>query len=196
MRLGLLMIVLTYPYSQSETMPSRRRISSETRPSRKGTLVPRIGTRATRSPALSTPGKRRESSQGKACLCIKKTANRYFPIASWSQTIERTGDSPVLQVSAQVKAKDATKAILDVLFLDARDEWISHKWAAYVGSKKPGDPPANHDWKQYSGSVEIPPNTKKIVIGLQDYGPGTVWFDELASYAKEPPRKPNESPTN
>ena len=123
--------------------------------------------------------------EGKASLGFEKTANRYFPIAQWSQTVERKGDARVLEVSAQVKAQKMTKAIVDVLFLDKDDQWISHEWAAYIGSKEDGDPPANHNWKKYSGKVKIPEGTAKICIGLQDYGPGKVWFDDVrASYVK------------
>ncbi len=117
--------------------------------------------------------------EGKASLCIEKTAKRYFPIAQWSQTVDRTGDSPALEVSAQVKTEKMTKAVLDVLFTDKDGEWISHKWAAHIGSKQPGDPPANHDWKKYSGKVDIPDNTAHICVGLQVYGPGKVWFDNV-----------------
>ena len=123
--------------------------------------------------------------EGKASLCIEKTANRYFPIAQWSQTVERTGDAPIVEVSAQVKAEKMTKAILDVVFLDKDDQWISHQWAAYIGSKKNGQPPANHDWKRYSGKVKIPPKAAKLCIALQVYGPGKVWFDDVrARYGK------------
>ena len=88
-----------------------------------------------------------------------------------------------LQISAQVKTKNMYKAVLDVVFLDAQDNWISHEWIAYIGDKEDGDPPANHDWKKYSGKVEITANSAKICIGLQDYGPGKVWFDDVkASY--------------
>ena len=123
------------------------------------------------------------ASEGKASLSIEKTAKGYFPIAQWSQTVKREGDKPVLVVSAQVKTKNMYKAVLDVVFLDAQDNWISHEWIAYIGAKEDGDPPANHDWKKYSGKVEIPANSAKICIGLQDYGPGKVWFDDVkASY--------------
>jgi hypothetical protein len=133
------------------------------------------------------------ASEGKASLCIEKTAKRYFPIAQWSQTVERKGDSSILEVSAQVKAQRMTKAVLDVLFLDKDGQWISHKWGAYIGSKKNGDPPANHNWKKYSGKVDVPPGTAKICIGLQVYGPGKVWFDDLrASYENSEPK--NEKP--
>jgi beta-lactamase regulating signal transducer with metallopeptidase domain len=119
------------------------------------------------------------ASEGKASLCIEKTVNRFFPIAGWSQTVDRTGDLPFLEVSAQVKTKKMFKAVLDVIFLDKNDQWISHEWAAYIGSKENKDPPANHDWKKYTGIVKIPEGTAKITIGLQDYGPGTVWFDDV-----------------
>jgi RNA polymerase sigma-70 factor (ECF subfamily) len=127
--------------------------------------------------------------EGKASLCIEKTADRYFPIAQWSQAVRRTGNSSVLNVSAQVKAKNMKKAVLDVLFLDKDGEWISHKWAAYIGSKQDGDPPADHDWKKYSGNVAIPDNAAHIMIGLQVYGPGKVWFDDVrASYGAAGPK--------
>jgi len=128
---------------------------------------------------------RQVAFEGKASLSIEKTAQQYFPIAQWSQTVERQGDQPALVVSAQVKAKNMTKAILDVVFLDANGEWISHKWVAHIGIQQDGDPAADHDWKRYSGKVEIPPQTKRLSIGLQVYGPGKVWFDDVrAGYTK------------
>ncbi|MGO9113180.1 MAG: hypothetical protein ACLP9L_28435, partial [Thermoguttaceae bacterium] len=124
--------------------------------------------------------------EGKASLCIVKTANRYFPIAQWSQTVDRKGDLPLLEVSAQVKAAKMFKAVLDVVFLDKDGQPVSHHWAAYIGSKKQGDPPANHQWKKYSGTVEIPQGTAKICVALQDYGPGKVWFDDIrARYVRQ-----------
>ena len=117
--------------------------------------------------------------EGKASLCIEKTVNRYFPIAGWSQTVDRKGDMPFLEVSAQVKTKKMFKAVLDVIFLDENDMPISHEWAAYIGDKTGSSPPANHDWKKYSGIVKIPEGTAKISVELQDYGPGKVWFDDI-----------------
>ncbi len=126
------------------------------------------------------------ASDGSASLCLKKTAEKYFPIAQWTRKIEYTSDAAKLELSAQVKAENMTKAILDALFLDENEEWIKHEWVSYIGPKKEDLPPANHDWKKYSGVVAIPENTKTIVIGLQIYGPGTVWFDELeAVYIKD-----------
>lgn len=128
--------------------------------------------------------------RGKASLCLHKTAQRYFPIAQWYQVVDRKSDKPALRVAAQVKANEATKAILDVIFLDEDGEWIGHEWALYIGAKKEKDPPANHDWKEYTGRVEIPRAAKKIQIGLQIYGPGKVWFDEVrAEYTDQPSEK-------
>ena len=107
--------------------------------------------------------------QGKASLHLKKTADRYFPIAQWFQEVKRTGTAPRLKVSAFVKAKKMTKAILDIQFTDAADE-LTHKWAAYIGAKENGDPPATHDWKPYAGIVEIPEGTRKI-----RRGPSGLW---------------------
>jgi RNA polymerase sigma-70 factor (ECF subfamily) len=123
--------------------------------------------------------------QGRASVCLHKTAQRYFPIAQWYQVVDRKGDKPALRVTAQVKAERVTKAILDVIFLDEKEEWIEHRWVAYIGAKDPKDPPLSHDWKEYTGRVAIPQSAKKIQIALQIYGPGKVWFDEVrAEYTK------------
>jgi hypothetical protein len=125
-----------------------------------------------------------QAYQGKASLCLHKTAKRYFPIAQWYQVVDRTGDKQNLKVSAQVKADGVTKAILDVGFLDDKGEWVSHQWAAYVGAKQANDPAVTHDWKEYAGAVQIPKEAKKLQICLQIYGPGKVWFDDVrAEYA-------------
>lgn len=136
-------------------------------------------------PGVKYSWSRAVAFEGKASLSIAKTANRYFPIAQWFQTVDREGSRPALLVSAQVKAENMTKAILDVVFLDENGQWISHEWVAYIGIKEDGQPPANHDWKPYSGKVAIPPQTKKLCVGLQVYGPGKVWFDDIrAGYAE------------
>lgn len=114
-----------------------------------------------------------------ASLCLHKTAQRYFPIAQWHQTVAREGGGRAIQVSAQVKAEEATKATIDVVFLDDNGEWISHEWVSYIGAEDDDDPPANHDWTEYSGRASIPAGTKEIQIALQIYGPGKVWFDDL-----------------
>lgn len=123
--------------------------------------------------------------EGTASLGIEKTAPTYFPVAQWSQNVERQGTASTLSVSAQVKAEKMTKAILDVVFLDGQGNWVSHQWVAYIGAKAQGDPPADHDWKLYAGNVQIPPETKTLSIGLQVYGPGKIWFDDVrAGYAE------------
>jgi RNA polymerase sigma-70 factor (ECF subfamily) len=128
---------------------------------------------------------KRAGYKSKSSLCLHKTANRYFPVAQWYQVVQRQGSSSELRVGAQVKAEKVTKAILDVIFLDEGGEWIAHEWAAYIGAKEAGSPPADHDWKEYSGRVKIPQGTKKIQVCLQIYGPGKVWFDDVrAEYAK------------
>lgn len=128
---------------------------------------------------------RKAGQKGKASACLHKTAQRYFPIAQWYQDVDRTGDLPALRVAAQVKADGVAKAVIDVLFLDDSGEAVGHKWAAYIGAKEAGDPAATHDWKEYAGKVDIPAGTKKLRVGLQVYGPGKVWFDEVrAEYEK------------
>ena len=122
---------------------------------------------------------RKHGSDGTSSLCLKKDVEKYFPIAQWTRSIDYTGEAKELSVSANVLAKKAYKAVIDALFLDDKGEWIKHEWVSYIGAKEAGDPAANHPWKKYASTVDIPENTKTIVIGLQMYGPGTVWFDEV-----------------
>ena len=128
-----------------------------------------------------------------ASLGLKKTANRYFPIAEWSQTVDRAGDAPRLKVSAWIKAEGANKAVLDAQFLDADGTWSSHAWAAYIGAKGAGDAPVTHDWKRYEGVVAIPAGAKRIAVAAQIYGPGAVWFDDFdARPTADPATKPTD----
>ena len=123
--------------------------------------------------------------QGRASLHLRKTAQRYFPIAQWFQEVKRTGTAPRLKLTAFVKAKKTTKAILDVQF-SGQDGAGSHNWAAYIGAKEDGDPPVTHDWKRYQGIVEIPAGTQTIAVGFQIYGPGEVWVDDItAEYTED-----------
>lgn len=117
---------------------------------------------------------------GRSSLCLRKTAERYFPIAEWTQSVnsQTLGQARRLRLSGWVRAEQVHKAILDVQFINDSGEW-SHHWAAYIGSHNAGDPPVDHDWKQYEGVVDVPEGTKEISVGLQIYGPGTVWFDDL-----------------
>ncbi len=129
----------------------------------------------------------RTGHASKSSLRLRKTAQRYFPIAQWYQKVDHRGDKPRLKVSAWVKADHASKAILDAQFVNAQGE-TTHAWAAYIGAREAGDPPATHDWKKYEGVVEIPAGTKQILVAPQIYGPGTVWFDDIAAEYTEDSR--------
>jgi hypothetical protein len=121
---------------------------------------------------------RNTGHKSKSSLCLRKTANRYFPIAQWFQQIQHDGSGRRLRVAAWVKTRQAYKAVMDVQFSRDGDSW-SHEWVTYIGAKNAGDPPANHDWQQYLGTVRIPAGTRQILIAPQIYGPGTVWFDDI-----------------
>jgi RNA polymerase sigma-70 factor (ECF subfamily) len=131
----------------------------------------------------------REGHTGKASLCLMKTAQRYIPIAEWSQKVDHRGKGPRLKVSAWIKADRVTKAILDAQFVgefEMGHQW-RHAWVAYIGQKESSDPLATHGWKRYEGVVEIPAGTKQIIVAPQIYGPGKVWFDDLvAEYTDDP----------
>jgi len=116
---------------------------------------------------------------GYASLYIEKTAQSYSPIAQWSQTVDRPANLRSMAVSAQVKAENMTQGMVDVSFLDASGKLISHQCASFIGRMGPQPPRTTHDWTLYSGRVEIPPQAKKLSIGLQLFGPGKVWFDNI-----------------
>ncbi len=120
----------------------------------------------------------RMSASGDHSLSIRKTEISYFPISEWNHDLQAPVGARRLRLSAMVKAAEAYKAILDVRFIRA-DGSSTHAWAAYIGAEDLNDPPADHDWKEYSGEVDIPDGTQKIVIALQMYGPGQVWFDDV-----------------
>ena len=115
---------------------------------------------------------KRVARTGSRSLCLEKTANRYFPIAEWSRIAKHTGSANQLKVSVQVRAKDVTKAIVDVAFLDQRNQRISHEWASYIGQQEPTDRPANHDWKEYAANVSVPPEQRGSRWGCRSMAPG------------------------
>jgi predicted esterase len=118
---------------------------------------------------------------GRASLCLKKTARRYFPIAQWFQEVAVPDGAARVKVGAWIKAQRMTKATLEVQFYDGALEMVDHKWAAYVGAREANDPPATHDWKWYDDVVDVPAGAEKLVVAAQIYGPGTVWFDDLVA---------------
>lgn len=121
---------------------------------------------------------RTTAHSGRASICLKKTAQRYFPIAQWSQslTVEPVNSARKLRVRCWVKAQNVTKAIVDVTYQAGQP---GHVWAVYLGQKKDSDPLATHDWKLYEATVQVPAQTSKVGVALQIYGPGTVWFDDI-----------------
>lgn len=119
--------------------------------------------------------------EGTSYLRFTKTAQRYFPIASWSQqaTAAIPEGATHVEASAFVRCENLTKAVIDVEFEDANGEW-SHGWAVYLGPKDNSEPTWTHDWKSYSGQVALPPGTRKVTLSLQQYGPGQVDFDDVS----------------
>jgi beta-lactamase regulating signal transducer with metallopeptidase domain len=118
------------------------------------------------------------SRSGSSSLCITRSDDRFWPITEWVHPINYDGKSRYVEFGAWIKADHARKAVLDVQFYDGKAEW-SHHWAAYIGEKETGDAPATHDWRWYSGVVEIPSGTAELKVALQDYGGGTVWMDDV-----------------
>jgi len=118
------------------------------------------------------------SHSGKRCVSISRSQSVYWPIAQWSHEIPYDGKSRAIEFGAWIKAERVGKAVLDVQFFNGSGQW-SHRWVAFVGEQEPGSGLATHDWAPYSGAVMIPAGTTRIVVALQDYGPGTVWMDDV-----------------
>lgn len=153
----------------------------------KGGTTPQDWKSGAKVPGVRYRYDKRRGKTGERSLSLQKTAKRYFPIAQWERTFPSRGRFSALRVTTHVRAVKATKAIVDVVFLDSAGEMMSHEWASYIGAKEANDPPANHDWKEYSGVVTIPDGTKQIMLALQIYGPGKVWFDDIkAEFVTKP----------
>jgi predicted esterase len=160
----------------------------------KGGAAPEGWEQGAAIPGVKYVWERKAASHGERSLGLRKTEDRYFPIAQWMRTVPHQEKAPDLKVSVKVKAVKATKAIVDVLFFDGQGGMVGHDWAAYIGAKNDGDKPVTHDWKKYDRTVAIPDGTARIGIGLQIYGPGSVWFDELlVKYVDDAKEKPQPS---
>lgn len=117
---------------------------------------------------------------GRRSLSIRKSVERYFPIAEWNQTLPYDGTSEAIEFSGWLKAKAMYKTVLDVQFVT--EEGIgTHEWVAYVGAKNLGDPPETFGWKRMGGRAPIPAKTKEIIVAFQCYGPGQVWLDDVSA---------------
>ena len=117
-----------------------------------------------------------KAKSGERSLSLQKSAQRYFPIAEWSRTLELEHICSKVKVTSQVLAEKTTKARLDIIFLDGNGERLSKEYAATVGTQ---GSVADHDWKEYSTVLDVPAAAREIQISLQMFGPGKVWFDDI-----------------
>jgi beta-lactamase regulating signal transducer with metallopeptidase domain len=115
---------------------------------------------------------------GKAIL-FEKTEQRFFPISLYQQTLQPPpAGAKKVHVSAWIKADNAAKATIPIFF-DSGSTAGTIEWGAYVGQKSDSDPLATFDWKQYTNTLEIPAGTTGVRVGLEMYGPGKVWIDDV-----------------
>ena len=190
----LLTCLFSFPAVAQETAKSSNVVFEDS--FENGDRLPRGWKSGARIPGVEDVYDKKAGSTGKRSLSLQKSVQRYFPIAQWFRTIPAP-DSPAVSLSVKVRAKAVTKAIIEVQFLDGTGKFISKKWVSYIGAKKAGDKPVTHDWKTYSDIAEIPPKTKKLLIGLQIYGPGQVWFDDVKMTTAGPPAAaPDTSSSN
>ncbi|MCL4691378.1 MAG: M56 family metallopeptidase [Candidatus Hydrogenedentes bacterium] len=106
---------------------------------------------------------------------ITKTEGK-FPYATLVQTIDSPGEDCLVQLIAHVKANEVGKAVLDLVFLDEKGEWVYHIWAQAIGEPWEN---GTHDWKQHVAYAYVPSGTKKIEVSAQMYWPGELWLDNI-----------------
>ncbi len=106
---------------------------------------------------------------------ITKTEGK-FPYATFVQTIDSPGEDCLVQLTAHVKANEVGKAVLDLVFLDEKGEWVYHIWAQAIGEPWEN---STHDWKQYVAYAYVPSGTKRIEVSAQMYWPGELWLDNV-----------------
>lgn len=116
-----------------------------------------------------------EHHTGKASLKFTKTEVSFFPIKVFNQDLSTTGATQRLKVGMWVKAENARKATMGVIMDD------KFEWGAYIGEANDGDKPATHGWRYYTATVAVPAGVSHLMIGLQMYGPGTVWMDDVSA---------------
>jgi RNA polymerase sigma-70 factor (ECF subfamily) len=110
---------------------------------------------------------------------FSKSENRYFPVALYTQPLGApAAGATKMNIKAWVRAENAYKSTIQIFF-NRGQESEHREWGVYVGAKNENDPPANHDWKQYTGTFNIPPGTNAVEIAMEMYGPGRVWFDDI-----------------
>jgi beta-lactamase regulating signal transducer with metallopeptidase domain len=168
--------LLTIPWSLSASPPPPSKYLANSG-MESGQYLPSGWSRGADIPNVRYIWDKSTARSGKRSLCIAKSERRYWPISEWSQPVAYDGKQRFIELSAWIKADQAYKAVLDVQLMGNEP---THQWAAFIGAKEPGDPPAHHNWKRYSGVVPIPQGTKEIVVALQGYGPGTVWMDDVS----------------
>lgn len=114
---------------------------------------------------------RKFAHQGSASLHLSKKVKNYLPPwGQFSQEVKRTGTSPCIKVRAFVKAKKATKAILNVQFLDGSGQCVAQTWAVYIGSKTEGDPPRTTG-SDTKGSSKSPREQRSSTSRRRSVGP-------------------------
>ena len=175
---GWLTLWLGLCFVQLDVLAGEEKLPLKNTDMEEGNAVPALWEKGQPVAGVELIWDRTTAHSGKASLCLKKTAQRYFPIAQWSQSVpvKAVNKARKLRVRCWVKAQDVTKVIIDVNY---KAEEAGHAWAVYLGQKKAGDLVATHDWKLCEGFVEVPANTSDVGIAFQIYGPGTVWFDDL-----------------
>lgn len=115
---------------------------------------------------------------GKA-ISFTKSTSRFFPFSLYDQRLpDPPSTAKKIHFSAWIKAENVAKATLP-LFLDTGPDTGDIKWGAFVGELNEGDSPVTHDWKKYESTFDLPSNLVDVRVGLEMYGPGKVWIDDV-----------------
>lgn len=119
------------------------------------------------------------ASDGTRSLGFKKTDRDFSAVAQWVRKFDYDSGTQNIDFSAMIKARGATKAAVELEYLNLAREVIGKESIIKIGPKDASDRGVSHNWKRYSAIANVPEQTAQIVIALQLIGPGSVMFDAI-----------------
>lgn len=114
---------------------------------------------------------------GKRSLCFKKTENRFFPVAQWSQSVPYTSAARQVKVGVWIKTREAKKTTLTVSCVGKDGQNLSREFIAQVNDN---GAPITQNWKRYDATMAVPAGTTELLVTPEMYGPGVAWFDDIS----------------
>ncbi len=116
---------------------------------------------------------------GKSSLRFERSSPGFSPIAMMAQGLPFDGRAKLVKVSMWAKCDNVAKFTLTTGFPNGNG--VAREFAIYIGDKDGRGTTVTHDWKQYTGAINIPASARNVVITLEMYGPGKIWVDDVTA---------------